>query len=323
MTTSIQATGPDARRGRSRVGFAARLTRTGKKVAAAVLGEDRFLKAKLVGWLWLNNWKNKPLLMVHTMGKVGSTTVVTSLIARGFRDTMNLQQPHFLSEEGMAFVERLSIEGVGGWEKLTTNNRRYLLNSHILNKELKKKRAAGERVKVITIVREPVATNLSGFFHNHVWWPAAVKSRCDKPLAECIAALQNQFLERYPHDVPATWFDMEIRPLYGVDVFATPFDCERGFSIYHSDFADVMVLKLEKLEQCAAVAFHDFLGLDDFQLVESNKAEDKSYAELYKAFRRQTTLSESYLDRMYASRMARHFYTEEEIAAFRRRWTAE
>jgi hypothetical protein len=255
------------------------------------------------------------------MGKVGSTTIAASLKARGLQNAMTIYQPHFLSEEGMRFVERLSIEGVGGWDRLPTNDRRFLLSSHLLNKELRRMRAADERVKVITMVRDPVATNLSGFFHNHIWWPAEIKAQCDASSAD-LTALYRRFLDHYPHDVPETWFDMEVRPLYGVDVFAAPFDRDRGFAIYHSDFADVLVLKLEELNQCAAAAFHDFLGLDDFQLVESNKAEDKSYADVYKAFRKQTKLPESYLDRMYDSRMARHFYTEEEIAALRRKWLA-
>jgi hypothetical protein len=321
MTTSSVSAPPGARR-EPAGGLVRRLTRLGKQAAIAVLGEDRFLRARMAAQIRLDTRNDKPLLLVHTMGKVGSTTVAASLKARGVKNSMAIYQPHFLSDEGMTFVERLSTEGVGGWEKLSTNDRRFLLSSHLLNRELRRMRAADERVKVIAMVRDPVATNLSGFFHNHIWWPAEIKAQCGAPSAGCLDALHRRFLDHYPHDVPETWFDMEVRPLYGVDVFAAPFDRDRGYAIYHSDFADVLVLKLEKLNQCAAAAFRDFLGLDDFQLVESNKAEDKSYADIYKAFRKQTTLPESYLDRMYKSRTARHFYTQEEIATLRRKWLA-
>ncbi len=40
---------------------------------------------------------------------------------------------------------------------------------------------------------------------------------------------------------------MEVKSLYGVDVFAEPFDPERGYAIYRNDFADVLLIKLEKL----------------------------------------------------------------------------
>ena len=64
------------------------------------------------------------------------------------------------------------------------------------------------------------------------------------------------------------------------------------------------------------------MGLDDFQLVESNVAEDKSYAALYKAFRREMSLPAGYLDAMYSTRFATHFYAAGELAAFRRKWLA-
>jgi len=76
------------------------------------------------------------------------------------------------------------------------------------------------------------------------------------------------------------------------------------------------------LTQTAPAAVRDFLGLSAFELVESNTAEDKSYADLYKAFRRQLRLPEAYLDRVYGSRFAHHFYGPAEVDAFRRKWSA-
>lgn len=306
----------------TRTGLIPTLSRTSKLIGLTILGEERYMKARAAYQIKLDNLKRKPLLMVHTMGKVGSTTISASLKASGMKTSVAMYQPHFISEEGMAFAEGLSIEGVGEWEKLSYIDRRFLMRSHLLNAELQRKRAAGERVQVITLVRDPVGTNLSGFFHNHIWWPEKIKAQCAEATDGCLAALERQFFDNYPHDVPDRWFDMELLSNYGIDVFATPFDRESGYQIYRSDFADLLVLKLEKLNQCSAQAFQEFLGLSDFKLTESNKAEDKSYADLYKDFRKQTTLPESYLDRMYASRVAQHFYTAEEIAAFRRKWSS-
>jgi hypothetical protein len=84
----------------------------------------------------------------------------------------------------------------------------------------------------------------------------------------------------------------------------------------------VLLLRLESLNQCAPAAMREFMGLDAFELVESNTAEDKSYADLYKAFRRELALPESYLDRVYGTRFANHFYRADERDAFRRKWLA-
>lgn len=308
--------------GRKKGGPGRRLSRAGKQAFISFVGEDRFLQLRAARHLRRRRSRGLGLLLIHTMGKVGSTTISASLKALGIRRTMTMYQPHFLTEEGRAFAERLATEGVGGWDKLVKKERAGFLRNRQLYAELQRMKAAGERVKVITMVRDPIATNVSGLFHNHVWWPAGVKALCAEPSADCLAALQRYFLDRYPHDVPDTWFDMETRPLYGVDVYAQPFDRERGYAIYRSDFADVLLLKLEKLNECAADALREFMGLNDFKLVESNTAEDKSYADLYKAFRRELALPEAYLDRMYGSRFARHFYTDAELAALRHKWLA-
>lgn len=322
-------TPPATRRGRrGKRGLGRRLGRIGKQTFISLLGEDRFLSARAAHQLRRRRQLGLGLLLIHTMGKVGSTSVAASLKARGIRRTMLVYQPHFVSDEGRAFAEGLASEGNGGWSRLIKKERAGFLRNRALKDELARMRAAGERVKVITMVRDPVATNVSGLFHNHLWWPAEIKALCaatpagGQPSAECLAALQAYFLHRYPHDVPTRWFDMELRPLYDVDVYAQPFDPARGYAIYRSDFADVLLLKLETLNRSAPAALRDFMGLDDFQLVESNTAEDKSYADLYRAFRRELALPESYLDGVYSTRMAQQFYTADELAAFRRKWLA-
>ena len=312
-----------ARRGsRGKRGLGRRLGRFGKQTFISLLGEDRFLRARAAHQLRRRRQLGLGLLLVHTMGKVGSTSVAASLKARGIRRTMLMYQPHFVSDEGRALAERLASEGNGGWARLVKKERAGFLRNRALCDELARLRAEGERVKVITMVRDPVATNVSGLFHNYLWWPAEVKALCAAPSAACLDALQDYFLNSYPHDVPETWFDMELRTLYGVDVYAQPFDPARGYAIYHSDYADVLLLKLETLNRSAPDAFRDFMGLDDFQLIESNTAEDKAYADLYRAFRRELALPESYLDRVYGTRLARHFYGSDELAAFRRKWSA-
>lgn len=314
-------TPPTPRQGRrAKGGLRRRIGRLGKQMVTSIFGEDRYLQARAMHYLRRRRRLGQDLLLVHTMGKVGSTTVAASLRARGIRQSALMYQPHFISDAGRAFAERLATEGVGGWERLARKERGGFLRNRVLAGELARMRAAGERVKVIAMVRDPVATNLSGLFHNHIWWPAALKNGCAEPTADCLAALRRYFLDHYPHDVPDTWFDMEVRPLYGIDVYAQPFDPERGYAIYRNEFADVLVLKLEKLNACAAAAFHDFLGWPDFRLVESNTAEDKSYANLYKAFRRELTLPAEYVERLYGSRHARHFYSDVELDAFRRKW---
>ena len=318
MTTPSSLTIAPGEKKRGRRKKTRKLRAFGKRLVVSVISEDRYRARRDARRMD----RHKTLLIVHTMGKVGSTTVAASLKAQGIKRTMSLFQPHFLSDEGIAFAEALALERAGEWSNLTRKGRNGFTRARRLNKELKRRRDEGGRVKVITMVRDPLATNVSGLFHNYRWWPAELKAQCDPPSAECLAAVGRYFVATYPHDVPDRWFDMEVRTLYGIDVFAEPFNAQRGYAIYHSEFADLLVIKLEKLNQCATAAMHEFLGLDDFRLLESNKAEDKEYAAIYQAFRRDLPLSQDYIGRMYASRVAQHFYTAEELATFRRKWSA-
>jgi hypothetical protein len=46
----------------------------------------------------------------------------------------------------------------------------------------------------------------------------------------------------------------------------------------------------------------------------------KVYYHLYRRFAKAVDLPDSYLSRMYKSKYAQHFYTEGELAAFKRSW---
>lgn len=303
--------------------LARKLALVGKQIYISILGKDRYKRARTAHQVQQKTRQGMNLLLVHTMGKVGSTTVAASLKARGFKKSWAMYQPHFLGEEWLANADRLAVEGVPGWATLARQFREGFPRSHRLSEELVRWRQAGKQVTVITIVRDPVAVNISGLFHNQAWWPDELKATCADPSAGCLAALEDYFLESYPHDVPDVWLDKELRPLYDVDVFAEPFDKQKGYAIYRSDLANILLLKLEKLDECAAEAFREFLGLEDFQLVTANTAEGKEYAAVYKAFRKNLALPDSYLDRMYSSRVAKQFYTPEEIAPFRRKWAGK
>jgi len=119
-----------------------------------------------------------------------------------------------------------------------------------------------------------------------------------------------------------TWFDRELKSVFGVDVYAIPFDPAKGYEIYESEKARVLLVRLEDLRSRAPVAFGDFLGLGDFRLADTNVAEAKGYADVYRRFVASVRLPHDYIERMYDSRYARHFYSEDELDAFRLRWKA-
>lgn len=83
----------------------------------------------------------------------------------------------------------------------------------------------------------------------------------------------------------------------------------------------LLVLKCEVEDRVKSAAIAEFLELDEFQMVRSNVSDNKPYADQYAEFKRRIHVPPALLDRMYESKYARHFYTEEERASFRAQWS--
>ena len=261
-------------------------------------------------------------VLVYQMAKVGSSSVYRSLERYPHLNPFHV---HHLSPGQLRLLRTRFRRTFAARREFRPNVR----SSLFLRRQLDRLGGDG-RWKVITLVRDPLARAVSGFFSSlgpncpglDLDRLTAVPSR---DVASAVAPFFQKWLDRsdecgtwiYP---PQAWLDQELREVFGVDVMAQPFARAKGYQVYTSGTAPVLLLKLERLNACAAEAFKEFLGLEQFTLVTSNQTENKPHAEVYQAFRESYEMSEAELDRFYDTPFARHFYAEEEIAAFRRRW---
>jgi len=266
-----------------------------------------------------------PPVLIYQMGKVGSKTIRKSL--RDLNLDMSIHHVHFLAPDRIEKIEKdrrkyLGTEKVG------------LLKHVWLYQYLAKQIARGlsdKKWKVVTLTREPVARNISTFFENLDVEPldAGQRYRIQSDYygfetvlrMEDLDELIHLFFAKLYHDRPLQFFDEEIRAVFGIDVFSSEFPIARGYNIYEGERADVLLIRLEDLNDCAADAFKGFLNIDGFTLLDTNVGSQKGYAPIYTKFKDSIALPESYLERMYTSKYARHFYSEEEIARFRARWS--
>lgn len=259
----------------------------------------------------------------YQMGKVGSSTVQASLEARN--TGCPVYHVHFLNPIRVAELEDERRKHFG------TDRHGYLKRSWLyrfLYEEIQKR---DRRWKLVTLVRDPIARNVSTFFENLVvrekpgsesytvssdYYGLEIEVAVDNvhPLIEL-------FMDRLAHDRPLRYFDDEVKTVFGIDVFASEFPRPDGYQIISGEQADLLVIRLDDLDRCAARAFSEFLGMDNFELRRTNVGSDKTYATLYKAFKRSFRASADYADRMYGAKFSSHFYDEAEIRAFRNKWT--
>ena len=270
-------------------------------------------------------WKTggKTPLLVYQMGKVGSSTIVATLKAGSFAGSLAMPLFHIHSltaasieaDERFYFGDQHGLFRPSGWP-----NTVHLFTSHYLHRRLAALKGGGGKWKIITLVREPVARNISGFFESIEYRIANFYPRLESGDLT-MQEMTEHFVNRYSnHDVPLRWFDDEMKVALDVDVFATPFPHEQGYAIYRSAKADVLLLRLESLSNCANAAFREFLGIDQVELINANDARDKAYYPTYRSFVKSVSLPDAYLRRMYDSKYMRHFYTNSEIERFQAQW---
>lgn len=259
------------------------------------------------------DFEQNDIILVHQMGKVGSTSVVSSL------DALDLGRPiyktHYLNPET---VQRL-------WaEKVSYSGRpikpHYLANRY-LGELIAEQGTAGKNWKVISLVREPVSGNISRMFQSiNDYFPNFRKGWENGSID--VQDLIDAFFDDFPHhDWCLNWFDLEMQPVFGIDVYAFPFPMEKGYQVIEEDGVDLLLLKLEDLNNCAASAFKEFLHIDDFELSGDNVANAKSYQEAYRQFKKTIVFPTDYLDRLLDSKYTRHFYIDQEIEAIKAKWT--
>lgn len=245
-------------------------------------------------------------VLIYTVGKVGSSSIAVSLRKNGIKEV----QPHSLQfvRRGSYFVS----------PELNPVESLYYFGKTLLLK-LKVKafklwcRLLSRKITIVSLFRDPVARNISAFFEQSQYVT-------DVNLAsESVEGLPAIFWKHCNHKAPKVWFDQELKRTFGIDVLKHPFDKENGYSIIRTKHVDVLVLTMEKLNGNEAV-IGQFLGIDNFSLVSTNRSENKAYKDVYRKFIKDLNIPRSYCDELYQSPIVRHFYSAAEVEAFYDRW---
>lgn len=121
---------------------------------------------------------------------------------------------------------------------------------------------------------------------------------------------------------PSEWFDDELLGVFDLDVFASPFDAERGWQTYENENVRAVLVRQENFGDLPE-ALARFYGIDAARVpvIRSNSAAERGYDEHYRSVRARLTLPDELLDRVYSGRLGRHFYSAGEIRQFAGKWS--
>ena len=261
---------------------------------------------------WTERLRLRPSILVYSMGKVGSSTLVHSL----HQSSVNLPvyHVHFLSPKNIRRVLDL-------YRGNDLPAPAHLRQSHHLRRRID----SGEKNwLVITLFREPIGRKISDLFQNAPdLWPEVVDAeghidpdRARERVQEDLSAFDEEA------DYVCTWFDKELRPVFGVDIFDRPFDHDRGFIIREGPRAQVLVLRLEDLTPAFQPALKQFLpGRPEVDMVRANvRSNQEVDAGPYQAVKNELTVPRETAARIYSSRYVQHLYTDDMVERFLDRW---
>jgi hypothetical protein len=244
------------------------------------------------------------IVVTHTYGKVGSTAIHKAISQLpGYASF----QTHFISEEGVADALRLHQDEHDPIHMLQGEALRLQMQAH-----------PDRPIRVITLVRDPVARAVSDLFEN----PALLNADGDvrqMPLESVVAIAAEQVLSSLAYT--EQWFDRELGGLLGFDFFTRDFDREGGFEILREGRFELLAGKLERLSDNGGGYLGRFLDLGrDFPIPRSRARSATGEAALYDQVRRSLKLPATVLDEVYSGRVCRHFYTPQELDGFRNLW---
>ncbi|MBI5888971.1 MAG: glycosyltransferase [Deltaproteobacteria bacterium] len=248
-------------------------------------------------------------VMIYNMGKVGSTTVYETL-----RSIMGVPvfTAHLLNDfdETEKILRRDVSVGLEAALWVVNDGRRYRGYIDDFPKE---------DWNVISLVRDPLAMEVSRFFQA-LGEDIPARKRIEDGTMD-VSELIDIFINKWPHPPPLDWFEDRLKPVFDIDVYSRPFPYEKGYDIIDKGRFSLLLIRLEDLDRCAGQAFEEFLGIHGVELKKGNVATSKWYDKIYKEFKEKIVFTDAFIENMYYSRGARHFYTQAELDAFIARWT--
>jgi len=236
----------------------------------------------------LNNYielylhRRQPVI-VYTPGRVGSMSMIYALKkARVFAIK----------------VERLENENWGSVR---------FCRNHII----KKNRSA----KIVTLIRDPLEILISLFFskahRGHL--PKAHNAL----LKNDLDGLQEAFVEELLNDYYLTeyvyWFENEFQPHTGIDIFNHTFNPSTGYEIVNHNTYPTLILRTDLTNETKEEHIKNFLGLEEFKLNNLNTKSKSQYGDIYKQFQSRLKLEPKWINKIYNSNYAQHFFLPEEI----------
>lgn len=236
----------------------------------------------------MHGFRKKVDAVVYTMGKVGSSTVSTSVKAAG----LNCLDVHFLQEDR---ITRLLDHHV-------KNPDVEIIPEHFIDSILARNAIVRQQtVRIISLVRNPIMRNISAVFQN-----------TPERLGDDFEAVMER-LQAYPTRTPDNWFEEDFIPVTGVDIFSAQLDRTADHFRFSKGKLEILILKLEADDERKSALISAFLG-QEVALSRANEASKKWYYDLYRRIAADPkSIRWNFVEECMNLKYYKAFYAENEI----------
>lgn len=245
------------------------------------------------------NFKKKPPVLILTPGKVGSSSVYRTLNKKLNKNY--IFHIHYLSKEG---IENSNISHLKSDRKSLPL---HLLISKILYKKLMK--FNGE-LSIITLIREPISREISGFFQNIDFHKNDLEGK-------------NLFINEYEtlkkinkilpnsHKSITNWINTELLNNFEIDIYSSNYPKQIGFKIFKKEHFNLLLLRTEDLDSSFKSSTKEFFKLEKgIELENYNVGNDKYYSKTYKQLKNKIKINNDALHSIIKSQYVQHFYRD-------------
>lgn len=242
-----------------------------------------------------NTERLKPIVL--TMGKVASTSVMDAIDEAQLSCThIHSLSPQVLFDEAIRHIRRGNFPPRHIWRSLKNRHRLTGKDGYLF----------------ISLVRDPVARNMSAFFQNMKVYQKSIRRETN------LDSLFQKFLENFDHELPINWFDREFGDILGIDVYSQTFDLQNKFVFLEEH--NTVIFRVDCSDKVKSTVLSEILGAR-IEVKEKNVGVTKDYSDLYVNMKARATFPTELLEKIYGSRFSQHFWSKLERNEFISRWS--
>jgi hypothetical protein len=235
-----------------------------------------------------------PLVINYQMGKVGSSSIHHTLDKMG----VNVLHIHTFNGVDVFDMYKNKKRVIGFYRPIRVIKEKIKLKIKLF---LIKK---NKNIKIVSIVRDPIKVLKSRYFQDlHlVMKDAFQQGILFKSRKDFIDFVISDFEACFELDYFLNWYDNEIKKNFKIDIYSQDLDKVSKTILVKEQNISLLLLNLETLDISEQI-LGDFLGIENFNLVNSNESKNKWYSELYSEFNSEYNMTYDFEQRIINSKL--------------------